>query len=194
MTGGEKLSLPLRTLNFSPDGKLIYFTQTDVDAVQALDPATQKVVGQIPVGASPHLVLFTDDGEYALAVSQKSGELAILNRETNKVEATVAVGKNPHWVALTPDDRLAYVTNEASNDVSVVDIEAKKVLTTIAAGQAPRGQRIIRQPACGKQDDGNVRGYTKPVIATRFRRHYVVPPTAAWIASASRCRRRPVGK
>src|SRR5262249_35568258 len=43
-----------RALDLSPDGKRLYFTVAGVDAVQVLDPTTNGIVGQIPVGASPH--------------------------------------------------------------------------------------------------------------------------------------------
>jgi YVTN family beta-propeller protein len=143
--GTVKLTKIARTLNFSPDGKMIYFTQAGVDAVQVLDPTSNQIGTEIPVGASPHLVMFSASGEYGLVVSQKTNELSILDHDTNKVIATVAVGRMPHWIALTDDDKWAYVTNEASNDVSVVDLEAKKVVTTIAVGAAPR--KIAIQPA-----------------------------------------------
>ena len=40
-----------------------------------LDTATNQVIGQIPVGASPHHPLFTPDGDLGLVVSQGPGEL-----------------------------------------------------------------------------------------------------------------------
>jgi YVTN family beta-propeller protein len=144
--GSVSLPKPARTLNFSHDGKHLYFTMIDTDAVQVLDPANNQIVATVPVGASPHHALFTPDGEYALVVSQKTNELAIID-EDNKVSATVPVGKNPHWIATTADSKMAYVTDEASNDVSIVDLEAHKVISTISVGQAPR--KIVIQPAVG---------------------------------------------
>src|SRR5262244_1384248 len=43
-----------RALDLSPDGKQLYFTVAGANAVQVLDTASNRVVGQIPVGASPH--------------------------------------------------------------------------------------------------------------------------------------------
>ncbi len=48
-----------RALNVSPDGQELFFTVAGVDAVQVLDLATNQIVDQIPVGASPHLPSFT---------------------------------------------------------------------------------------------------------------------------------------
>src|SRR5205807_1313818 len=43
-----------RALTFSPDGAALYYTLAGSDAVQVLDPKQNRVVAQIPVGASPH--------------------------------------------------------------------------------------------------------------------------------------------
>jgi len=141
-------SIPLdktpRALNFSPDGKLLYFTLAGVDAVQVLDTASNKIVAQIPVGASPHHPLFTPNGKYALVVSQGPGELNIIDPATNTVSKTVKVGTLPHWIAIDAKGETAWVTNEGSNDVSVVDIEKGTVTATVPVGQAPR--KIVVQP------------------------------------------------
>ena len=44
-----------RDLEFGFDGKALYFTQAGVNSVQVLDPATDRIVAQIPTGASPHI-------------------------------------------------------------------------------------------------------------------------------------------
>ena len=137
-TGMVQLDKVPRALNYSPDGKMIYFTQAGVDAVQVLDPLSNKVVAEIPVGASPHHPLFTSNGRYGLVVSQGPGQLAILNPVTNKVLQTVTVGKMPHWIATNAKGDTAWVTNEASNDLSVVDLDTGKVTATIPVGNAPR--------------------------------------------------------
>jgi YVTN family beta-propeller protein len=136
---------PARGLNFSPDGKQLYFTETGIDAVEVLDPGSNTVVTQIPVGAAPHLPLFTPDGTWGFVVSQTTNELTLITASTNKVAATIPVGKKPHWIALSGDAKLAYVTNEVSNDISIVDIAAQKVIATIPVGQAPR--KIVIQPS-----------------------------------------------
>ena len=141
-------SIPLdkapRALNFSPDGKWLYFTQAGVDAVQVLDPVKNQVTAQIPVGASPHHPIFTPDGQTALVVSQGPGQLSIIDPKTNTVSKVVAVGKMPHWIAVSSQGTTAWVTNEASNDVSVVDLTTGKVTATIPVGNAPR--KIVVQP------------------------------------------------
>ena len=111
--------------------------------MQVLDPTTNKIVAQIPVGGSPHHPFFTPTGEYALVAVQGPGELAVIDPKSRKVIGIVAVGKFPHWIATTSDGDTAYVTNEGANTVSVVAVEKQKVLATIPVGNAPR--KIVMQ-------------------------------------------------
>ncbi len=148
MTGMVKLDKTPRALNFSHDGKHLYFTLLDVPALQVLDVATNAVTTQIAVGASPHHPFLTE--EYGFVVSQTTNELTIFDPTANTVKGTVTVGKNPHWIATSADGDTVYVTNEASNDVSVVNVDTQKVIATIPVGQAPR--KIVIQPATTDTD------------------------------------------
>ncbi len=133
-----------RALNFSPDGKWLYFTQAGVDAVQVLDPATNLVANHIDVGASPHHPLFVPDGSLSLVVSQGPGELFFIEPTKAVSFFSLKVGTMPHWIAVNSQGTTAWVTNEGSNDVSVVDLKKLTVTATIPVGNAPR--KIVVQP------------------------------------------------
>ena len=49
------LDKPPRDLEFGYDGRMLYYTQAGVNAVQVLDAATDRVVASVATGASPHL-------------------------------------------------------------------------------------------------------------------------------------------
>jgi YVTN family beta-propeller protein len=134
---------------FGYDGKAFYFTEAGVDAIQVLDPASGKVVAQIPTGASPHFVDFFRGTTRGMATVQGPGQLLLFDPATNQPLTTIAVGKQPHWIALSGDKKTAYVPNEGSNDLSIVDI-ASGMTTTIAVGKAPRkvvAQQVSQQAA-----------------------------------------------
>jgi YVTN family beta-propeller protein len=140
------LDKPPRDLEFSYDGKSLYFTLAGVNAFQVLDPASDKVVAEIPTGASPHIAGYYRGSTVGVGVVQGPGELLLFNPATNTAVRSVAVGKQPHWVATTGDGKTAYVTNEGSNDVTVVDLATGRT-TTIAVGNAPRKVVVQRMPA-----------------------------------------------
>jgi YVTN family beta-propeller protein len=135
-----------RDLEFGYDGKALYFTLAGVNAVQVLDSGSDKIVAEIPTGASPHIASVFRGAPAGTVVVQGPGELLLFNPATHAAGRSIAVGKQPHWVAASGDGRSAYVTNEGSNDVSVVDLASGQT-KTIAVGNAPR--KVVVQRASG---------------------------------------------
>ncbi|HZD39528.1 MAG TPA: cytochrome D1 domain-containing protein [Terriglobales bacterium] len=122
---------------FGYDGKAFYFTEAGVSSVQVLDPASGKLVTQIPTGVSPHFVAYPQGSPFGLVVVQGPGELLFFDPATNEPARKVAVGKQPHWGTASADGKTVYVTNEGSNTVTVVDVATGRTMT-IAVGNAPR--------------------------------------------------------
>jgi YVTN family beta-propeller protein len=130
---------------FAYDGKLFYFTQAGVSSVQVLDPASNKIVAEIPTGVSPHFVNYPRGSAFGIVVVQGPGELLLFDPATNKPARSVAVGKQPNWAATSGDGKTVYVTNEGSNDVTVVDLATGRT-ATIPVGNAPR-RVVVQQTA-----------------------------------------------
>jgi YVTN family beta-propeller protein len=143
-------SLPLektpRDAEFGFDGKAFYFTEAGVSAIEVLDPATDKVVAEIPTGVSPHFVSVFRGAPLGLGVVQGPGEVLLFDPATNKPVRSIAVGKQPHWLTLSADGKTAYVTNEGSNDLSVVDLATGKT-AAVEVGKAPR--KVVVQQTTG---------------------------------------------
>ena len=135
-----------RDLEFGHDGRAAYFTEAGVNAVEVLDPASDRIVAQIQTGVSPHYVNFFRGTRFGMTVVQGPGELLLFDPAIDTPVRAIKVGKQPHWAAVFVDGRTAYVTNEGSNDVSVVNL-ASGTATTIAVGNAPR--KVVVQPAAG---------------------------------------------
>jgi YVTN family beta-propeller protein len=145
-------TLPLektpRDGEFSFDGKAFYFTQAGVNAVQVLDPASDKIVAEIPTGVSPHFVGYPRSSAFGIVVVQGPSELLLFDPATNKPLRSVAVGKQPHWAITSSDGKKAYVTNEGSNDMTIVDLASGQT-TTVAVGTAPR--KVVVQGTAAKK-------------------------------------------
>ena len=144
-------TLPLektpRDGEFGFDGKLFYFTQAGVSSVQVLDPASDKIVGEVPTGVSPHFVSYPRGSAFGMVVVQGPGELLLFDPATNKSARSVAVGKQPHWATTSSDGKTTYVTNEGSNDMTVVDLASGQT-KSIPVGTAPR--KVVVQPTTKK--------------------------------------------
>jgi YVTN family beta-propeller protein len=132
-----------RDLEFGAGGKALYYTLAGQDAVIVLNPATNRVVAEIPTGVSPHYANVFAHTRFGMAVVQGPGELFMFDAVKNKPAGSIAVGKQPHWMTVSSDGKTAFVTNEGSNDLSIVDLKTRKV-ETIAVGNAPR--KVVVQP------------------------------------------------
>lgn len=126
-----------RDLEFGQDG-LLYFTQANVDGVKVLDPASNRIVAEIPTGPSPHIANFFPNAKQGAVVVQGQSELDLFDPKSDKVTGRISVGKQPHWVTVSADGSTAYVTNEGSNDVSVIDMATGRTKQNIAVGNGPR--------------------------------------------------------
>ena len=143
-------SIPLektpRDAEFGFDGKAFYFSEAGVNAIQVLDPKTDKIVAQIETGVSPHFVtVFKKQPNLGTITVQGPGEVALFDPATNKVVRTVTVGKQPHWLTLSGDGKTIYTTNETSNTVSITDVASGKT-DTIDVGKQPR-KVVVQQTA-----------------------------------------------
>ena len=137
---------------FGYDGRMFYFTEAGISSVQVLDPASGKIVAQIPTGVSPHFVGYPSGSAFGMVVVQGPGELSLFDPATNKPARNVAVGKQPHWAATSGDGKTTYVTNEGSNDVTVVDLATGRT-ATIAVGNAPRKIVVQRTAAFTRKEN-----------------------------------------
>ena len=143
-------SIPLektpRDAEFGFDGKAFYFSEAGVNAIQVLDPKTDKIVAQIDTGVSPHFVtVFKKQPNLGTITVQGPGEVALFDPATNKVVRTVTVGKQPHWLTLSGDGKTIYTTNETSNTLSITDVASGKT-DTIDVGKQPR-KVVVQQTA-----------------------------------------------
>lgn len=145
------LDKPPRDLEFGFDGSRLYVTQAGVNAVQVLDPATDRVVASVATGVSPHLASVWRGAPAGLALVQGPGELLMFDAATNAPGASVAVGRQPHWMAPFGRGGSVAVTNEGADSVSLVDLASRSV-RTVAVGRAPR--KVVVQPEGGAPSAG----------------------------------------
>ena len=148
------LDKPPRDLEFGWDGKALYYTVAGLSAVEVLDPTSDKVVAEIPTGASPHIASNFRGAPAGTAVVQGPGELLLFDPNSNTPMRSIAVGKQPHWVAAMPNGQRVYVTNEGSNDVTVIDFGTGQT-STIAVGTAPR--KVVMQKVPMPMAQGNAK-------------------------------------
>ncbi|MDB5826052.1 MAG: beta-propeller repeat protein [Variovorax sp.] len=78
VVGNIALAKPPRDLEFGHDGKALYLTLAGIAAVQVIDPVTNRFVGQVATGVSPHVAQFFAGQPRGVAVVQGPGESGVL--------------------------------------------------------------------------------------------------------------------
>ena len=104
-------------------------------SVGFVDPASGRVVADIPVGTTPSAVA---RGLGAIWVSNTADDTVDrIDPETHTIRQTVPVGSGPSGIAF--GDGSVWVANSLSGTVSRIDPRVNRVVDTIRVGNAPNG-------------------------------------------------------
>src|SRR5258705_2008861 len=116
--------LALCTLSFSPltaqQSKLrIIQTNFAGDTIHIIDPATNKVVGQIPGIEAAHGITVAPDGSRIYFSEEADFTLTVIDGKTLKITKKIPLSGNPNLVDITPDGKQIYVAIALTyNDLS----------------------------------------------------------------------------
>ncbi|MEP6978522.1 MAG: ABC transporter substrate-binding protein [Thermoleophilia bacterium] len=109
--------------------------EVDANAVGVIDPTTNKIADEVPVGASPsHLAV----GEGALWVTNADDNtVSRIDTVTKQVAQTITVGSGPSGI--TTGNGAVWVANSLAGTVSRIDPGTNTVVQTIDVGIFPVG-------------------------------------------------------
>jgi YVTN family beta-propeller protein len=114
----------LCTASFSPlfaqqSKPRIVQTNSAGDNIHIIDPATNKVVGEIKGIEAPHGVAVSPDGSRIYVSEEAENTVVVIDGKTLQVTKRIPLSGNPNLIDLTPDGRWIYVAiAQMFNDVS----------------------------------------------------------------------------
>ena len=79
------------------------------DSMHIIDPATNKVVGQITGIEAAHGIVTSPDGSRIYYSEESTNTLTVLDGKTLKPTKSIALSGNPNLVDITPDGKKIYV-------------------------------------------------------------------------------------
>jgi serine/threonine-protein kinase len=128
----------------SPDGRLLYvpnhntaMSGANENAVDVIDTASKKLVGQIPVPPNPHWVAFGKNNGRFYTTDHMSATVTVINAQTNGIIAEIKVGETPHSEAVSPDGSRLAVTSFDGNEVFLINTATDKMVAQIPVGKNP---------------------------------------------------------
>ena len=113
-------------LALSGDGRRLYATLTEENALAVVDLTTRRVRAKIAVGNAPHSVVLADG--YAV-VSNRGGRRARAGDRTNRSAGTDIVSTETSGAAKT-------------GTVSIVDVHARRAVAEVRVGLHPSGMAV----------------------------------------------------
>lgn len=117
--------------------QMVYVNDRDANAIQVIDPKSNKIVETIQVGKKPTYNEVSSKGKYDYVINSGSENVSIINIQSDQVVKTIPVGKTPKGVNFTPNGKWAYVINEGEGTVTVIDTQSMKPMGKIEVGKSP---------------------------------------------------------
>jgi YVTN family beta-propeller protein len=122
----------------------IYVANSDDNKVTIIDPATDTVVGEIPVSPNPHGIVASPDGKRFYVSSESKDVLDVVDRKTMKIIRSVPLGTRPNNVAITADGKRVYVCIRGASQVDIVDTASLEKVKSVPVGKGPHN--VYRTP------------------------------------------------
>lgn len=137
----------------------VYTADQSSNTVTVIDPAAEKVLGTIALGApriakslapvnprqeNVHGLGFSADGSALTVTSVSSNALQIIDPATNAVALTGYIGRSPHESVPSPDGKTVWVAIRGENYVSVLDRASGAVVDRIET--APGDSKVAFSP------------------------------------------------
>jgi YVTN family beta-propeller protein len=116
---------------FGPDG-LLYVTAELASALDVIDPATRKVLAEIPTGQEQsHMVVLSSDGQRAYTANVGTGSVSALDLQKRSLISVIPVATTIQRLSITPDGARIFTHDQGKPRVAVIDTATLKLTSWI---------------------------------------------------------------
>jgi YVTN family beta-propeller protein len=153
------LGKPLRPhrAEFGPDG-LLYVTAELDKAVDVVDPATRKVIAQIPTGAiESHMIVISPDGTRAYTANVAAGSVSVLDLKKRTLVTVIPVAKTVQRISISADGKRVFTHDQDAPRIAVIDTATNKVAswipvpaTVYSSSPTADGRKLLASSPSGK--------------------------------------------
>jgi YVTN family beta-propeller protein len=141
-----------------PDGEWVFVSDSDSDAVAAIQLRTGKVK-VIPTGAHPQGGVLSPDGRRLYLTTTNANQISIIDTSKQEVIGAIATGKGPARIAITPDGKTLIYNLQYDPGVGFADVASGKQIATVALTGRPLSLTLThdaRRAFAGVQDQDKV--------------------------------------
>ena len=122
---------------------LLLVTLRGADALELIDPATEKSVGKIPTGEEPHESAVTSDGKLAFVTNRVGGSISVVDIDGRKELRRISIGAGsaPHGIFVASGK--AYFTADGYRLIGRYDPAGDLVDWKLGLGQSAKDGMLI---------------------------------------------------
>ena len=142
---------------FGPDG-LLYVSAELATAIYAVDPASGKIVGQIPTGATEsHMFVISPDGRRAYTANVGPGSVSVVNLQNRSLVTVIPVAQHVQRISMSTNGRFVFTQDQTAPRIAVIDTASNKIARWIdlpavvySSTPTPDGKLLLANAPSGK--------------------------------------------
>ncbi len=134
------LALGALLLPAGPRGRqraILYVTNSGGNDVTLVDVATNKTIGSIETGDTPHGLEAATDGTRVYVSGETDNDVVAIDTAASTILWKAPVSGRPNHIALSADGRYVYVPIRSSDHADVVDTRTHEKVKSIPVGRSP---------------------------------------------------------
>jgi YVTN family beta-propeller protein len=145
-TGSVKVGGSPQDVRLSPDGKVFYVADQNLNRLDVIDATTLATVSYIPTGRGAHGMYPSRDAKELYVSNRIEGTVSVISYDTRQIVATWAVrGGSPDMGGVSADGTQLWLSGRYNSEIYVIDTRSG-ALRTIPVGKGPHGLCVFPQP------------------------------------------------
>jgi len=142
---------------FGPDG-LLYVSAELSNAIYVVDPASGKIVGEVPTGAAEsHMFVLSPDGHRAYTSNVGTGSVSVVDLQKRALLTVIPVAKKVQRISISPDGRFVFTHDQDAPRIAVIDTATNKIARWIdlpakvySSTPTPDGKLLVANAPSGE--------------------------------------------
>jgi len=126
-----KGQLLVHGLGFSPDHRTLAVVSIGSNSATLIDTASNKILGVVYIGRSPHEAFFNPDGKELWVTVRGENYVSVIDPVKMKEIRRVQTANGPGMVLFRPDGRYAFVPSSFTPELDVVDTQSYEVVARV---------------------------------------------------------------
>jgi YVTN family beta-propeller protein len=123
-----KGQLLVHGLGYSPDNKRLAVVSVGSNSVTLIDTATNKVIGVVYVGRSPHEAFFTANGRELWVTVRGENYVSVIDPTQLKETKRIELANGPGMIMFGPDGKYAFVCSSFTPELAVIEVASHKIV------------------------------------------------------------------